>query len=214
MATLNTPTPTLITAASIPAEDYMARYAGDHFEWVRGAVVKMTPVSLQHTLIVDYLRDLLRTYFVLNPMGRVLGEPFVMRLDTLDVYREPDLQVILSTNPGQLTDTAMIGPADLCIEVVSPESVTRDYGEKFEEYEKAGVREYWIIDPVRQISRFHRLQATGLYAEFYPDTTGNYQTPLLPRLSVYVSTLWQDKLPDVLAVVESVREMLASQSES
>lgn len=64
-----------------------------------------------------------------------------------DTVREPDVQVILDNYPGEFTEIGMIGPADICIEIVSPESVTRDRGEKFSEYEQAGVTEYWIIDP-------------------------------------------------------------------
>ena len=192
----------------VSADEYLARFAEEHYEWVKGGVVKMTPVSLKHAELVDYLRAVLRAYFALNPIGRVLSEPFVMRLDAVESIREPDLQVILHTNPGQLTDTAMIGPADICIEVVSQESTVRDYGEKFEEYEKAGVGEYWILDPVRQESRFHRLQESKLYTTVYPDSDGYYRTPRLPHLALHVPTLWQEPLPDFFAIGEAVRAMV------
>jgi Uma2 family endonuclease len=103
----------------------------DGYEWIKGAVITMVPVSLRYDMIVGYLRKCLEAYFDLRSIGRVVGQPFVMRLDATESRREPDLQIILKTNPGQLTDTAMIGPADICIEVVSPESVACDYGEKF-----------------------------------------------------------------------------------
>jgi len=195
-------------APYVSAEDYLAQYAADHVEWVKGEVIKMAPVSLRHDLLTHYFRQILDTYLALNPIGRVVGEPFVMRLESADSYREPDLQVILHSNPGQLTDTAMIGPADLCIEVVSPESIARDYGQKFEEYEKGGVQEYWIIDPERREARFLRRQSTGLYATMPPDDAGYYQTPLLPRLTLHVPTLWQESLPDIVATVQAVQAML------
>jgi Uma2 family endonuclease len=119
--------------------------------------------------------------------------------------------VILKTNPGQLTAAAMIGPADICIEVVAPESVTRDYGEEFEEYEKAGVREYWIIDPLRRETNFHRLQDTGLYARAHLDHQDTYRTPLLPGLALHVPTLWADPLPGVLATAQAVQTMLKAE---
>jgi Uma2 family endonuclease len=193
----------------VSSDEYMARYAEHHYEWVKGVAIKMSPIALRHALLVDYLRDMLRVYFSLNPIGRVLGEPFVMVLDAIESRREPDIQVILNTNPGQLTDTAMIGPADICIEVVSPESGSRDYGDKFVEYEQVGVKEYWIIDPVRETCLFYRLQPTARYAPVLPDEQGIYLTPLLPRLVIEVPALWQEKLPDVVAVVEMVRGMLS-----
>jgi Uma2 family endonuclease len=196
-----------IVATGVSEEEYLEQYAAHYHEWVKGVVVKMTPVSYRHDLCTDYLRDVLKAYFALNPIGRVVGAPFVMRLDAVDTVREPDLQVILNTNSGQLADTAMIGPADICIEVVSPESVARDYGEKFEEYEKAGVREYWIIDPARRSCLFYRLQETKLYATIQPDADSSYHTPLLPNLALHVPRFWQDELPDFFAIGEMVKMM-------
>lgn len=107
-----------------------------------------------------------------------------------------------------MTDTATLGPADICIEVVSPASAARDYGDKFTEYERAGVREYWIVDPLRQRCGFNRLSEAGVYAAVLPDQAGNYHTPLLPGLALHVPTLWQGDLPGILEIVRSVQAML------
>jgi Uma2 family endonuclease len=104
----------------------------------------------------------------------------------------------------------MVGPADICIEVVSPESVARDYGDKFVEYEKAGVREYWIIDPLRQRCDFNRLDKSGVYAVVPLDETESYRTPLLRRLALHVPTLWLDELPGVLATTPIILKMMES----
>ena len=192
----------------VPAEEYMERYAHDFYEWVKGEVVKMTPVSFQHDELTAYLLVLLKAYFALRPIGVVKQSPFVMRVDETESRREPDLQVILESNPGALTDTAMVGPADICIEVVSPESAARDRGEKFIEYEKGGVREYWIIDPIRSEALFLRLGEQKVYTTVLMGREGQYQTPLLPGLVVEVGLLWEEKLPDVIAVVRSVEQMV------
>jgi Uma2 family endonuclease len=55
------------------------------------------------------------------------------------------------------------GPADPVVEVVAPESVGRDRGEKFTEYERAGIRGYWLIDPQRKQAEMYRLAETGRY---------------------------------------------------
>jgi Uma2 family endonuclease len=193
----------------VSAEEYMRRYAHDFYEWVRGELIKMAPISGRHDEVTGYLRELLRAYFALKPIGVVRQAPFVMRVDATESRREPDLQVILEANPGQLTATSMVGPADICIEVVSPESVTRDYGEKFAEYEKGGVGEYWIIDPVREEAHFYRLNEEGIYKSVLPGEQGHYRTPALPGLRVHVPVLWQEDLPDIIAVVRSVQAMLA-----
>jgi Uma2 family endonuclease len=198
----------VIVATGISADDYMERFAAHHYEWVRGYVIDRRPVTLRHQLFEGYLRDLLDAYFAFNSIGRVIGAPFVMRVDATNSRREPDLQVILKTNPGELTETYMHGPADICIEIVSAESVAQDYGEKFQEYEAGGVREYWIFDPIRTQSHFYRLDENGVYRQILPDAEGNYRTPLLPQFALHVPTLWQDTLPNIVAIVESVRAML------
>jgi Uma2 family endonuclease len=197
-----------IVAAEVSEDDYMQHYAEDHHEWIRGVVVKMSPVSLQHDQIITFLRKLLETYFALRPTGVVVGAPFVMRLAEVTARREPDLQVILNANPGQLRETYMDGPADICIEVVSPGSETVDYGEKLAEYERGAVGEYWLTDPLRRMCHFYRLADSGLYSLYTPDSDGNYTTSRLPGFRLHVPTLWEETLPDIVQVVDIVRAML------
>jgi Uma2 family endonuclease len=168
----------------------------------------MTPVSLKHDNLTDYLRDLLKAYFALNPIGKVIGAPFVMRLEKPKSRREPDLQVILNDNIGTLKDTYMDGAADICIEVVSSATSSMDYGEKFKEYEEGGISEYWIIDPLREECKFYRLTDKKLYKSYPADDDGHYSTPQLPQFKLHVATLWEDELPNILQVVESVKAML------
>lgn len=192
-----------IVALNVDAETYMRDYAASFHEWVEGVVIKMSPVSSQHDDLSGYLRELFRAYFALKPIGIVKSAPFVMKLES---RREPDLQIILSDNQDRLTDTFTNGAADICIEIVSPGSVTTDYGEKLKEYEAGGVREYWIIDPMRESTTFYRLDDKRTYQAVSVDNA--YTTPLLPKFSLHLPTLWQDELPDIITVVQSVQAML------
>jgi Uma2 family endonuclease len=191
----------------ISEEDYMRDYAESFHEWIEGVVIKMSPVSGKHDDITAYLRLVLDAYFALKPIGKVRSAPFVMRLKKPKSRREPDLQVILQDNPGKLEATYMDGAADICIEVVSPGTESADYGDKFKEYEKGGVREYWIIDPIREECRFHRLSDAKLYKQIIPDND-YYATPLLPQFKFHIPTLWDDELPDVVQIVLVTKSML------
>jgi len=197
-----------VVAAEVTFEDYLADYAADFHEWVRGDVIKMTPVRLRHDDLTYYLRQFLTIYFAFKPIGRVVSDPFVMRLPNIPSAREPDLQVILQANLPKLTDTYMDGPADICIEVVSPESAHRDHVTKLEEYEQGGVGEYWLFDPKHNEARFFRLNEEGHYVRFNEDADGNHRTPKLPGLALHVPTLWQAELPNPLQIVEKLQEML------
>jgi len=192
-------------AVEVSEDIYMREYAAEFHEWVGGALIKMTPVSARHDGIGGMMREFCRAYFALRPIGQVRSAPFVMRIGKS--RREPDLQIILNDNPGKLTDTYMDGPADICIEIVSPSNEAVDYGDKFREYEQAGVHEYWILDPMRQETRFHCLNSKGTYTQVIPED-GKYTTPLLPDFVLDVSLLWRDELPDLFTVAQMVKDML------
>ena len=193
-----------VLARDVSFEDYLERYAADYCEWVDGVVIKMAPIHEQHDALTTYIRNLLDVYLGLRPIGRARSAPFVMKLDR---GREPDVQIIFTDNP-HYTPTGMVGPADICIEVVSPESVERDHGTKLAEYEQGGVPEYWIIDPLRREARFHRLSEAGGYLAYQEDADDFYTTPQLPDFRLHVPTLWATPLPDPLAVVDAVKAML------
>lgn len=197
-----------IVATGVSEEEYLEKYAEHHCEWVNGTVVKMAPATFRHNLLIGYLYMLLNAYFELKPIGIVALSPFLQRLPEIRVTREPDLMVVLNDNLNEMTNTGMNGAADICIEVISPESVLRDRGEKFEEYERGGVGEYWIFDYQRSEALFYRRNSEGIFARQTEDADDNYRTSLLPGLVINVPTLWREKLPGPGATVRAVEAML------
>lgn len=197
-----------IIAEDVSEDDYVRDYPEGHYEWVRGFVVEMSPVTSFHDDISRYLDFLLGAYFSVKPIGRVKADPFVMRLDPIPSRRQPDLQIILGENRANIKETYMDGPADICIEIVSEASLGTDYGEKMAEYEKGGVAEYWIIDPLRQNALFYARNADGLYQPQNLDKSGSYKTSLLEQFILHVPTLWTNPLPDFGAVWAMVNEMV------
>ena len=194
-----------IVAFNVSVDDYMAKYAEHFHEWIEGVVYKMSPVSAKHDDITGYLRELIRAYFALRPIGTVRSAPFVMKLGKS--RREPDLQVVLKTGTAKLEDTFTDGAADICIEIVSPSNEGSDYGDKLREYEAGGVREYWIIDPMRKECRFHRLNSEKLYQSILPEDS-IYTSPLLPDFRLDIAVFWRMEMPSVIDVVETVKKML------
>lgn len=75
--TLKTPQ---VVAVSVSLEDYMERYAANHCEWVEGTVIHLTPAELHHNNIIYFLHQFFEAYFELRPIGKVVGQPFMMRL--------------------------------------------------------------------------------------------------------------------------------------
>jgi len=164
---------------------------------------------LRHSKHIAYLHNFFETYFELRPIGQAILAGFVMRNPAFPKRRrEPDLLIVLDTNPHKLYPTYMDGPADICVEIVSTESIDRDYGKKFEEYEAGGVQEYWIIDPIRKEQRFFRLNNEGHYATQTLDQNRYYRPAALPDLVIDTELFWGDKLPGPIQVSGMIRAML------
>lgn len=151
----------------VPAERTVGRMTFEEFldwldedtwaEWVDGEVIVFAPASVRHQSLRDFLLIVLRSIAEATDAGIVLSAPFLMRLPTRPSGRAPDILFVRKEHLDRLRDTYLDGPADLVVEVVSPDSIGRDRGEKFVEYEAAGVPEYWLVDPDRgQVEAYHR----------------------------------------------------------
>ena len=113
-------------------------------EWVDGEVIVFMSATPRHTFLSAFLVALLSTYVWFRDLGEVGAETLEMFLG--DRGRQPDVLFIAKQHLPRLTAQRLDGPADLVIELVSADSVERDYKEKYKEYAAAGVREYWIVE--------------------------------------------------------------------
>ncbi len=196
-----------VVAQDVSYEEFLSGSYGRHAEWIFGAVIAMSPVSLKHVHLVAFLRALFQTYLELTGGGEVLDDSFVMRSAEDLPGRQPDLQVVLPDRLHYLQENQMAGPANLVVEVVSPESVQRDRGEKFREYEQGGVLEYWILDPIRREPLFYLRGDDGLFHNRPPEN-GIYSSAVLAKLQVPVEMLWQDTVPTMHEILQMVEAML------
>lgn len=169
-------------------------------EWVGGEVIMVSPASTRHQQLAGFLEKVIGLYVEQRGLGQVLSAPFQMKLEQ---GREPDLLFIASAHLERLRGTYLDGPADLVVEIVSPESVGRDRGEKFYEYARGGVREYWLIDPQIEWADFYRLEGERYRPAFSSDR-GTYHAGILPDFWIRVEWLWQEQLPSPIRAVAEI----------
>jgi Uma2 family endonuclease len=143
-----------IVAENVPYEEYLSGKHGKHIEWINGVVIEMSPVSIPHDLLGGFLRAFFNVYLEMTTGGVVLQDPVVMKSAPDLPARQPDIQVILPDRIHQIKQNEVAGPANLVVEIVSPDSTDRDRGTKFTEYERGGVQEYWILDQTRREALF------------------------------------------------------------
>ena len=96
------------------------------------------------------------------------------------------------------------GPADLVVEIMSPESVQRDRVTKYEEYQEAGVQEYWLIDPLSHQVNFFERNEQGQYHATPISADDIYHSKVLAGLWIKTEWLWQSPPP----LMSHIREEL------
>ncbi len=184
-------------SAPISYEEFLDSIDEDTLaEWVNGEVIMTSPASRTHQLIGDFLLTVLKTFAEFHNLGLVISPPFQMKLTHSG--REPDLIFIAQAHLARLKETYLDGPADLVVEIISPESLERDRGTKFYEYEAEGIPEYWLIDPFRQTVEIYHLSQEKVYQPVFTGKEGLYHAQVIPGFWFQVEWLWQSPLPPVL----------------
>lgn len=183
-------------------EEFLSAVPEDvHAEWVDGKVVLMTPVSRKHQELSRFLLTLLAHFAEAYDLGTVLFEPFQMKTGRQLPGRAPDILFLAKGNLSRLKSNYVDGPADLVIEIISPDSRSRDRKEKFKEYELGGVREYWILDPERKNAALYWRDEHGKFQSLAPDKDGIVRSLILSGLWVEESWFWQEPHPPLLSVL-------------
>lgn len=161
-------------------------------EYVDGRLIVHSPVGLVHQLRFDFVYRLLAGYVERARLGRVLAGPFAMEL-SIDRKFEPDIMFVSHDSRSRLTESRLVGPADLAVEIASPSTRAYDRGEKREAYRVGGVREYWMIDPSSQLITLDR--PAGREAAL--TSAGVVQSETCPGFWLRAEWLWADPPPSV-----------------
>jgi Uma2 family endonuclease len=173
-------------------------------EWVNGEAVQYASATNTHQRVIQFLVQLMGLFVQIHRLGAIFTGPYTMRAAEGGSGREPDVFFVSTANFSRVTDKVLEGPADLVVEVVSDDSVNRDRVEKFDEYEAAGIHEYWVIDPRphRKRADFFVLTTEGRYQQVVA-SDGVYRSNVLPDFWLKVDWLWEDD-PDVLAALAAI----------
>jgi len=132
-------------------------------ELSKGRLIITPSPTTQHQRILGRLHFLIYSYLLNNDIGEVVMSPIDVRL-WQDTIRQPDI-VFMSNEHRDRISQKYWGVPDLVMEIISESTAKEDRAGKFHEYSKAGVLEYWIIDPFRQTIEVYILE-TGAYILF------------------------------------------------
>ena len=132
-------------------EDIYALPDGQRAELIDGVIYNMAPPTFRHQYLITKLVAKIDRY-IDTKKGNciVIPSPFAVFLNNDNkTYVEPDISVICDNK--KIDGYGCNGAPDWVIEIVSPSTKNMDYGIKLFKYRNSGVREYWIVDPIRNI---------------------------------------------------------------
>ena len=197
-----------IVAENVSFEDFLRVFAEQHAEWLMGKVILIVSNNTAHQRIQMFLGTLLNLFLGYRSLGTVLSSGVPMYFGPNQPAREPDLLVILNDHQERIKENYIDGPVDIAVEIVSPESSKRDRGDKLDEYEMAGILEYWLFDPLRHEAVIYELGADHRYHRRPLDEDGRVTSAVLTGFVLDPALLWREEPPAGEALVKLVQGML------
>jgi Uma2 family endonuclease len=155
---------------------------------IDGVIYLMPPDNTDANDLFVWLACLLYDFAEYHDLGKVYGSRVAFRLDKKNAP-EPDIAFVRKDRLNLVQRGHIAGAADLAVEIVSPESVQRDYVKKRKLYEKHGFAEYWIVDEELERVTLYRRDAAGKFQEIAPKK-GVYASTSLPDFWLRPEWLW------------------------
>ncbi len=167
---------------------------GQRYEIIHGDLV-MTPAPVPlHQMVSGNIFNLLSTHVKNNQLGFVLYAPCDVVLDELNVV-QPDILFITRERAGIITEKNIQGAPDLIIEIISPATAYYDLVSKKDVYQQFGVKEYWLVDPIRRSVQVLVLTDGKWVVDQEVIGDGSVASRLLPEFRLSLSAIFP-QLPE------------------
>ena len=144
--------------ARMSAEDYIASPQSAHkSDLIEGVFVMASPASVAHEDLQYFIGTTMRNYVTARQLGLVAGPNMAFRLSDDNVY-QPDVSFLHRDRLHLAGEVYVYGAPDLAVEIISPSSRQYDAFEKRINYARAGVQEYWLVDPIERTITIYTLE--------------------------------------------------------
>lgn len=166
---------------------------GQKADLIDGVIYVASPDNLDAGKLFLWLVFVIYGYLEKRDLGELFGSRIAFRLSDYN-SPEPDLAFVLKKRLHLSRRGHFYGWPDLAIEIVSPDSVRRDYFDKLKLYEKYHVREYWIIDEIEHTVTVYRLDANGKYRQIHV-RGGVLRSKVMKGFWLKTEWLWPETRP-------------------
>ena len=153
---------------TVTFEEFCDRVREDQkADLIDGVIYMPSPENTDSNDLFISLVRLISDFIEYYDLGKIFGSRVACRLDDYN-GPEPDILFIPKDQLYRIERGHIAGPAAAALEIVSPESVERDYVRKKHLYEEFGFEEYWIIDEELRRITLYRRGARGKFREIKP----------------------------------------------
>lgn len=187
------------SSGKVSLDKFLRITEGKFAEWVDGEVIYIT-VTFTHQNIANFLTSLMRIFAEEKKLGKVSSAPYSMKIPRKRIIREPDIIFVSTEHLPRMAEKYLEGACDIAVEIISPESRTRDRRDKFLEYAQAGITEYWLIEQSRKWAQFYTLDKDGFYELTPLDEDGRFNSQVMPGFWIKPEWLWQEELPGLIEI--------------
>lgn len=187
-------------------EDFCAIIREDQkADLIDGVIYMASPENTDANKLFLCLASIMNIYARRKNLGEIFGSRVALRLDK-EHGPEPDIAFVRTEHLDRVKRGHVAGASDLAVEIVSADSIERDYYRKRELYEEHGISEYWIIDEMDQSVALLRLKK-GKYRRVRPKKD-ELHSHVLSGFWLRPKWLWQEPRPDEF---ETLMEILSRQ---
>jgi len=181
------------TSTRLTYEDYLELPDdGRHYELIEGELVlNPTPIT-RHQWIAGNIYHAIRHYFDDHHIGKTFMAPLDVVLAE-DVVLQPDVMVILRERFSIIGEKNIQGAPNIVVEVLSDGTRKWDETVKRKLYERYGVDEYWIVDPVIEVVKIYRRSGVSFVRadEISTESGGEVTSALLPEFAFDVKLVFE-----------------------
>jgi Uma2 family endonuclease len=160
-------------------KDYIELPEGPpYYQLIEGELIMSPASSYSHQRTVGRVFLKLSRLLEEKGLGEVLISPIDVYLDEKNVF-QPDTVVLLKEGKAKVEEKGIFGPPDVVVEILSPSTAYYDLIVKKEVYERAGVKEYWLLDPNRKTFEIYKNTEEGFKLSFQAREKGKVLSEIL-----------------------------------
>jgi Uma2 family endonuclease len=178
--------------------DYFKWQLDERLELIKGKIFRMTPAPNRIHQEISLAISLKLGNYLMDKPCKIYSAPFDVRLPRTSkedwaIYTvvQPDICVICDLS--KLDDRGCVGAPDIVVEILSIGNNKKELRNKYEVYQEAGVKEYWVIHPSEHTFLKYTLGDDGLFHSSKLLTSGDeVTTGILPGFAIDLAEIFDE----------------------